>query len=86
MRNTDFIVLEQNSAGFASNSVHGCESHDVALGHNGSTHVRIELAIIVNEGIKLFFLAGFKGLLVLGKDTHVPWATPNVHNFFSVEK
>jgi len=83
---SDFIVFKQDSAGFASNSVHACKSHDVTLGHDGSTNVWVELAIFVNEGIKLFFISGFKGLLVLGKDTHVWPVSADVHNFFSIEK
>lgn len=86
MRNSNFIVFKQDSLGFTSDSVHACKSHDVALGHDGSTHVRVELAIFVNEGIKLFAVAGFKGLLVMGKDTHAGVVSTDVHNFFSVEK
>ena len=86
MPNTDFIVLKQDSVGFGSNSTHACKSRDVALGHDGSTHVRVELAIIMDESVKLFLISGFKGLLVLGKDTHVRLVSADVHNFFSIEK
>jgi hypothetical protein len=70
VRDTDFIVLKQDSLGFASDGAHACEGHDVALGHDSTTHVRIELAIFMDGSIKLFFISRFKGLLVSGKDAH----------------
>jgi hypothetical protein len=84
--NSDFIVLKQDSAGFASDSAHACKGCDVALGHDGSSDMRVELAIIMDESVKLFLISGFKGLLVLGKDTHVRLVSADVHNFFSIEK
>ena len=63
--------------GLASNGAHASKGHDVAFGHHGATHVRVEFAVVVNDSVKLFFISGFKGGFVLGKDAHVSPSTPH---------
>ena len=77
MAHTDFVVLEQDAMGLGTHGTRACKRHDVAFGHDGSTNVRVEFAVIVNDSVKLFFISGFKGGFVLGKDAHDSWLGRN---------
>ena len=70
MAHTDFVVLKQDAMGFGTNGARTCKRHDVALGHDSPAHMRVEFAVIVNDGVKLFFVSGLKSGFVLGKDAH----------------
>lgn len=67
---TNLLVLEQDAVGFSSDSPGAGEGHDVAFGHHGATHVGVEFAVIMDDGVELFFVSGFKGCFVLLKDAH----------------
>jgi len=71
--NANLVVFKQDAMGFGADHVGPCESHDVALGHHGSSDVWIEFAIVVNDGVQKFTVSGFKGFLVLTKDGHASW-------------
>jgi len=64
--NGNIVVLKQDSVGFGLNGAHAGKTHDVGLGHDGSTHVRVELAIVVDEGEEFVSVPGFKGFSVSG--------------------
>ena len=68
--NTDLVVLKQYTMGFGANSTGAGKGHDVAFGHHGATDMRIEFAIVVNEGVKLFFISGGEGCFVFFEDAH----------------
>ena len=70
MAHTDFVVLKQDAMGFGTNGARTCKRHDVALGHDSPAHMRVEFAVIVNDGVKLFFVSGLKSGFILGKDAH----------------
>ena len=70
MPHTNFVVLKENPMGLGADSTHACKRHDVAFGHHGATDVRIEFAIVVNEGVKLFFISGGEGCFVFFEDAH----------------
>ena len=85
MTHADFVVLKQDAMGLASNGAHASKGHDVAFGHHGTANVRVEFAIVVNDGVKLFFISGFEGRFVLGKDAHgCPSASHHITTSFPV--
>ena len=68
-RNVDEVDLSERPfkvMGLASNGAHASKGHDVPFGHHGSTHVRVEFAVVMNDGVKLFFVSGVEGRFVLG--------------------
>ena len=66
----DLVVLKQDTMGFGANSTGAGKGHDVAFGHHGTAHVRVKFAVIVDDGVQLFFVSGFEGGFVLRKDAH----------------
>ena len=70
MTHTHLVIFKQDAMGFSTHGTRACKRHDVAFGHDGSTNVRVEFAVIVDDGVKLFFISRFKGSFVLGKDAH----------------
>ena len=71
----DLVVLKQDTMGFGANSTGSGKGHDVAFGHHGAAHVRVKFAVIVDDGVQLFFVSGFEGGFVLRKDAHAPPST-----------
>jgi len=67
---TNLVVLKQDAMGLGADGAHACKRHDVAFGHHGATDMRVEFAIIVNEGVELFFVSGGEGGFVFFEDAH----------------
>src|SRR6056300_1466250 len=73
----NFIVFVQDAVRFGPNGTAACKSEDVGLGHHGPTHMRVKFALIVNELVKFFDVAGFEGRFVFCKEAHERAMTPN---------